>query len=96
MNIQNTMLEGPKEMVLKALDKTKEAIAKVNGYALNKTEDIVSEGIVVAEQWQVVGKKALQGSLKLAAKQQDVIFEALSVVKKHISLSKKRMDKLSA
>ena len=96
MSTKKSMLDAPKKMVFKALDKTKSTLKSANGYALNTTEDVVSEGIIVAEQWQVVANKAIKDSLKLASTQQDMVFDALTSVKKHIILSKKRFNKLIA
>lgn len=96
MSNKKSILDAPKTMVFKALDKTKKVVTNANGYALNTTEDLVSEGIIVAEQWQTVGNKALKGGLSLAAKNQDIVFDALSGVKKHMILSKKRWSKLIA
>jgi hypothetical protein len=96
MSTKKSILDAPKKMVFKALGKTKKVVITANGYALHTTEDIVSEGIIVAEQWQTVGVKALKGGLALAATQQDIVFEALTGVKKHVILSKKRLTKLIA
>ncbi|MGK0378945.1 MAG: hypothetical protein ACJA1B_000857 [Polaribacter sp.] len=96
MSTKKSILDVPKEMACKALDKTKGTLNTANGYALNTTEEVVSEGIMVAEQWQAVANKALQGSLKLAAKQQDIVFDILTGVKDHVVLSKKRITKLMA
>jgi len=96
MSTKKSILDAPKKMVFKALGKTKKVVITANGYALNTTEEIVSEGIIVAEQWQTVGNKALKGGLTLAAMQQDIVFDALTEVKKHVILSKKRFTKLIA
>ena len=96
MSARKSILEAPKEMVVNALDKTKNTLKSVNGYALNTTEEIVTEGIVVAEQWQNVANTALKGSLTLAAKQQEIVFDTLTGVKNHVILSKKRFTKLIA
>jgi len=96
MSTKKSILDAPKKLVFKALGKTKKVVLTANGYALNTTEDIVSEGIIVAEQWQTVGVKALKGGLALAEAQQNIIFEALTGVKKHVILSKKRLTKLIA
>jgi hypothetical protein len=96
MSTKKSILDAPKKLVFKALGKTKKVVLTANGYALNTTEDIVSEGIIVAEQWQTVGGKALKGGLSLAATQQDIVFDALTGMKKHVILSKKRFTKLIA
>ncbi len=96
MSTKKSMLNTPKKLVIKALDKTKSTLKSANGYALNTTEEVVTEGIVVAEQWQTVANKAIKDSLKLASTQQDIVFDALTGVKKHVILSKKRFTKLIA
>lgn len=96
MSKKKSMLEAPKKMVTQALDKTKNTLNSANAYALHTTEDVVSEGIIVAEQWQTVANKALKAGLTLAATQQDIVFDALTGVKKHLILSKKRITKLMA
>lgn len=96
MNTNKSMLNAPKKMVVNALNKTKSTLKTANGYALNTTEEVVSEGIIVAEQWQAVANKALKGSLSLAATQQDIVFDALVGVKKHVVLTKKKFSKLIA
>jgi hypothetical protein len=96
MSNKKSTLDAPKNMVSKALDKSKNTLKSANDYALNTTEEIVSEGIIAAEQWQTVAKTALKGSLALAAKQQDIVFDTLTGIKNHILLSKKRMVQLIA
>jgi len=96
MSKNKLILDAPKKMVFKALGRTKKAVKSVNGYALNTTEEVVSEGIIVAEQWQTVANKALKGGLSLAATQQDIVFDALTGIKKHVILSKKRLNRLRA
>lgn len=96
MSKKKTMLDTPKKMVVKALDRTKSTLKSANDYALHTTEEVVSEGIVVAGQWQKVANKALKGGFTLAAKNQDIVFDALTGVKKHMILSKKRFNKLTA
>ncbi|MFL0353192.1 hypothetical protein [Xanthomarina sp. GH4-25] len=96
MGTKKTMLDSPKKMAIKALDKTKSTLKSANGYALHTTEEVVTEGIVVAEQWQTVANIALKDSLKLAATQQEIVFDTLTGIKKHVLLSKKRFTKLIA
>lgn len=96
MSTKKSMLEAPKKVVFKALDKTKKIAVSANAYALNTTENVVTETIVVAEQWQTVANKGIKESLKIAATNQDLVFTALTGVKKHVILSKKRFTKLMA
>lgn len=86
----------PKKMLNKAMNTTKNVAIKANDYALNTTETVVTESLEVAEQWQTVANKAIKGGLKLAAAQQDLVFEALNIAKGQFKLSKKRFTKLMA
>jgi hypothetical protein len=96
MSKRKSMLASPKKMVGKALDRTKSTLKSANDYALHTTEVVVSEGILVAGQWQKVANKAIKGGLSLAAKNQDIVFDALNGVKKHMILSKERFNELTA
>lgn len=96
MSTKKSVIDMPKNIVFKALDTTKKVMTTANSYALNTTEEVVSEGINLAEQWQTVGNKALKGGLALAATNQDLVFDTLTGIKKHMSLSKKRFTKLMA
>jgi hypothetical protein len=46
---------------------------KANNYALNATEEVVTETISIATQWQQVTDKALKGGVKLLDNQQNLI-----------------------
>lgn len=62
--------------------KTIKSTAKnINAYTLEVAEDIVEGALATGKDWQGVAEKALKGSLKLANKQQEIIFEALTDVK---------------
>lgn len=95
MNKKKNMLDTPKKMVGKGLGRTKSTLKSANSYALHTTEVVVSEGILVAGQWQKVANKAIKGGLSLAAKNQDIVFDALNGVKKHMILSKERFNELT-
>ncbi len=79
-----------------AVDKTKEMAGKANDFALVKTEEVVTDSLEVATQWQSVADKALKGGLKLAANQQDLIFDVLNEVKNHVKIGRKKFAKLVA
>lgn len=96
MSTKKSILDTTKKMVFRALDNTKSTLKSANGFALNTTEELVSEGIIVVEQWQTVANTAVKGSLTLAAKQQDIVFDALAGVKNHMVLSRKRITELIA
>jgi len=85
-----------KTRVNTAFNATKKAIKNTNDFALTTTEEFVTESLNIAEQWQNVAKKAINGGFKLSSGQQDLMFEALETVKGQITYSKKRAKKLFA
>lgn len=85
-----------KGTVSKALETAKTNAKKVNEYALNTTEDVVTETINVASQWQQVADKALKASMKLMENQQNIVFDALETYKNHFVKGKQRFTKLFA
>ena len=76
-----------KKTVTKVFNKTIETVkttaTKANEFALKSTEKVVVETLNVAGQWQGVTAKAVKGSLKLAATQQDIMFDTLEAAKGH-------------
>jgi hypothetical protein len=69
---------------------------KANNYALNATEEVVTETISIATQWQQVTDKALKGGVKLLDNQQNLIFDTLESYKKHFVKGSKRLRKVFA
>ncbi|WP_445747897.1 hypothetical protein [Polaribacter sp.] len=84
------------ETVTKAIETAKVNAKKANEFALNKTEEVVTEGISVATQWQQVTDKALKSGIKLMENQQNIVFDALETYKNHFVKGKKRFSKLFA
>ena len=78
------------------MKKTRKFLVKTNDFALAKTEEVVTTSIEVTAQWQAVADKALKGGLKLAANQQDLVFDILNEIKDQAIDSKKRFSKLVA
>jgi len=93
---KNTKVKAPKGMINKVVNSTKKVVSNANEYALNTTETVVTEGIEITAQWQTVTEKAIKGGLKLAANQQDVVFDLLTSVKEQYKDGKKRFAKLVA
>ena len=73
-----------------SLKDVRNTIKSVNKFLLDTTEEVLDETIDRAEDWQKVGQKAITGGIKVAAKQQDLIFDALEAAKKQIVKGKKR------
>jgi len=65
----------------KAIETVKATATKANDFALKSTEKAVLESLTIAGQWQGVTAKAVKGGLKLAATQQDILFDTLEAAK---------------
>jgi len=61
-----------------------------NKFILDTTEEVLDETLNRTEDWQMVGEKAIKGGIKVAAKQQDLMFDALEALKKQIKKGQKR------
>nr|WP_298994167.1 hypothetical protein [uncultured Polaribacter sp.] len=79
-----------------AIKTVKSKANKANDYALNATEEVVTETISIATQWQQVTDKALKGGVKLLDNQQNLIFDTLESYKKHFVKGSKRLRKVFA
>ena len=84
------------EKVNTILETAKTSVKKANEYALHTTEEIVTETISVASEWQQVADKALKGGVKLLDNQQNIIFDTLESYKNHFVSGKKRLGKIFA
>lgn len=80
--------------VNKALETAKENAKKVNDYALNTTEEVVTESISMVSEWQKVADKALKGGIHLLNNQQNLIFDALETYKEQFVNGRKRFRKV--
>jgi len=85
-----------KQKLNTAIDMTKNSVKKANTFALKSTEDVITETINIAEQWQRVSVKAIKEGFKLASKQQDIVFDGLDTFKAQLTQGKKRFTKLFA
>lgn len=68
-------------VINKTVDTVKTTATKANAFALKSTENVVIQTLNVAGQWQGVTAKAVKGGLKLAATQQDIMFDTLEAAK---------------
>ena len=66
----------------------------VNKYTLKTAEEMVDGALANGEKLQTITAKAVKGGLKLAAKQQDIVFDTLETVKGQLSGSALRFRKL--
>ena len=76
------------------IDKLSNATKSANDYTLKTAEELVNGLAANGEKWQKVATKAVEGSLKLAAKQQDIVFGTLETVKGQMAQSVARFRKL--
>ena len=76
------------------IDRVKKTATEVNKIALTSSEDLINEVITRGEQWQGVTTKAIDCSIKLIAKQQDIVFDALESVKSQLTHGRKRLNSL--
>ena len=99
-----------KEMVSVAADKAKEVIEnmdlteqldtvkktakKTNKVVLETTDELVDAAFENGEKWQNVAAKAMKGGLKLAGRQQEIVFDTLEEVKGQLVKSAGRFRKL--
>jgi hypothetical protein len=77
-----------------SVNKIAEATKKVNQYTLKTAEELVEGAATNGEKWQGVAHKAVKGGLKLAAKQQDIVFDTLETIKGQFAHTAKRFKKL--
>ena len=93
------------EPVKKAYDKVSDRInweyldvakmtKKANTFVLDTAEEIVDGVAENGAKWQGVAEKAINGGLKMAAKQQDMMFDTMETVKGQLAKSSKRFQKL--
>jgi len=72
----------------------KKATKSVNDYTLKTAEELVGGALENGAKWQAIGNKAIKGSLKLADKQQDLVFDTLETVKGQLVANANRFVKL--
>lgn len=67
--------------VTKGFDQIKTTAKKVNTYSLETADGLVDAALENGKDWQIVAAKAVKGGLKLADKQQDIMFDTLESLK---------------
>ena len=80
---------------VKAGTKMAKSTAKsVNEFALETADEFVDGALANGKRMQKVTAKAIDGGLKLAAKQQDIVFDALETVKGQLAKNAVRFRKI--
>jgi len=87
-----------KAVTVKNIQKTTKNIMQtsidLNEYTINTAEEFVDGALTTGQKWQNVADKAVKGGLKLAAKQQTMVFDTLDSVKGQFASNLKRAKKL--
>ena len=76
------------------LDVVKKSAKKINKIALETADEIVEGVFENTEKWQNVAAKAVKGGLKLAGRQQEIVFDTLETVKGQLTNSAIRLRKI--
>lgn len=101
--LKNMTVTPVKEMYNKAygivsekvnLENITKVTKEVNAYTLKTTEELVDGALANGEKLQGIATKAVKGGLKLAAKQQDIVFNTLETAKEQLTQSAIRFRKL--
>ncbi|MEO1437769.1 MAG: hypothetical protein AAFV80_19675, partial [Bacteroidota bacterium] len=72
----------------------KKVAGNINDFVYTTSEEFAENAVKTAEKWQGLGEKTLKSGLKMAAKQQDVVFDALETVKFQLGKGVDRFSKL--
>lgn len=72
----------------------KKTAKNVNEFALETAEELVDGFAVNGEKWQGIANKALKNGLKLAERQQDIVFSTLETVKGQLVNSANRLKNI--
>lgn len=94
MKIGTIKIETPKVDVKAGVKAAKKIVRNANDAALDITEDIVEGTLARGPEWQNIAEKSVKGGLKLAAKQQDILFDSLEMIKGEYVRNRKRFGKL--
>lgn len=76
------------------MENINKAAKEMNDYTLKTAEGLVDGALENGEKWQGIATKAVKGGLKLAEKQQDMVFETLEAVKDQLTNNAGRLRKL--
>ena len=98
-NLANKAMAPIKEAYSKVteainMENIAEATKNANDYTIKTAEEIIDSVIENSGKWQGVADKAINGGLKIAAKQQDMVFGTLETVKDQLTTSSKRLKNL--
>ena len=76
------------------VEKISKVVKNINDYTLKTADEFVDRAYENGEKWQEIAGKAVKGGLKLAGKQQEIVFDTLETVKGQLTNTAVRMRKL--
>lgn len=80
--------------VTERLNGLKKAVVNTNNYALEMSEELIKGIETNGEKWQNVTEKAIKSGLKLADRQEKIVFSALEAMKGQVTNTALRFKKL--
>lgn len=107
VDVTDAMLQSGKKLTQTAAQNAQKAINKidvkagaeklgatvksVNDYTLKTADEAVKGAKTNGEKWNKIMGKAIEGGLKITARQQDMVFDTLETVKKQLTKSAARL-----
>lgn len=82
------------EQINRGMSQVKKTAKNANEFVYETSEEVVDFSIKRGAEWQNVADKAIKGGLRLAANQQDLMFDTLEIVKKQLTQGGKRFSGL--
>ncbi|MGB0930874.1 MAG: hypothetical protein ACPGVB_08865 [Chitinophagales bacterium] len=83
-----------KTQIVDTFNTVKETAMNINEKAVVVSEEILNEVIEGGEQWQELGKTAIDGSVQLVGQQQDLFLTAFETVKTQLTVSSERLKNI--
>ena len=78
----------------KKVDNIKKLTKDVNGFISDTSENIMDELLDNTAKWQLLAEKSIKGGLKLTAKNQDIFFNAMEMLKSQMQGGTKRFKNI--
>ena len=85
---------GANRNVSDRMNSLKNGVINTNNYALEVSEELIKGIETNGEKWQNVAEKAIKSGLKLAERQEKIVFSTLEAVKGQVASSALRFKKL--
>ncbi|MFT4666373.1 MAG: hypothetical protein ACI8YQ_004564 [Polaribacter sp.] len=72
----------------------KKTVKSINEFVLETADELVEGSMKNGKKMQSITAKAIEGGLKITAKQQDIVFDTLETVKKQLGKNAVRFSKM--